>query len=95
MARLSLDERDWLLAGLPELQLDLETFSQPEQVRALDAHGGASEWGHEGTAAWFAGIEDVRCRFGVAEERLTDLATVYLGFGLLTGRGAGAHHGVV
>jgi hypothetical protein len=107
-------------AGLGQLQVDLDTFSQPEVVHELDERGGAREWGHDGAAAWFAGIgEDGCCHFGVAEERigepevlvavlchevthawravhtltiedrdveerLTDLSTVYLGFGLLT-----------
>lgn len=62
---------------------------EPDQVRALDAHGRAREWGHEGTAAWFAGIEDGCCHFGIAEERISDLATVYL-----EGGGAGADDGV-
>jgi hypothetical protein len=106
-------------AGLPELRVELDTFSQPDEVRELDDHGRAKAWGHEGTAAWFAGIDGGQCHFGVAEERigepallvgtlchevahawrtfhqlrtadrdveerLTDLTTVYLGFGLLT-----------
>lgn len=110
-------------AGLDELQVELDTFSQPAQVRELDEHGRARAWGHQGAAAWFAGIEDGRCQFGVAEQRirqpetlvatlchevahawrtfhglcvddrdveelLTDLSTVYLGFGVLTTNGA-------
>jgi hypothetical protein len=106
-------------AGLPALDVALDTFSQPDEVRELDAHGRAKAWGHEGAAAWFAGIEGGVCHFGVAEERvgepavlvgtlchevahawrsfhqvwiadrdveerLTDLTTVYLGFGILT-----------
>jgi hypothetical protein len=111
-------------AGLGHLDFDLDTFSQPEVVHELDERGGARKWGHDGAAAWFAGIgEDGCCHFGVAEERigepdvlvavlcheiahawravhaltiedrdfeerLTDLSTVYLGFGLLTTNGA-------
>jgi hypothetical protein len=112
-------------AGLGQLDVDLDTFSQPDVVRELDDRGGASRWGHDGAAAWFAGIgEDGCCHFGIAEERigdepvtlvaalchevahawrsfhglaiedrelderLTDVTTVYLGFGLLTTNGA-------
>jgi hypothetical protein len=111
-------------AGLAQLEVDVDTFSQPDVVHELDERGGARSWGHDGAAAWFAGIgEDGCCHFGVAEERirdpealvatlchevahawrtfhavrveerdeeerLTDLTTVYLGFGLLTTNGA-------
>ncbi len=111
-------------AGMPDMEVELETFSQPDRVKALDAHGRAAEWGHDGAAAWFAGIAGDSCSFGVAEERigddpvglvatlchevahawrhfhqlavrdrdveerLTDLTTVYLGFGLLTTNGS-------
>lgn len=110
-------------AGLGSLDVVLDTFSQPDEVRELDERGGARAWGHQGAAAWFAGIHDGACHFGVAEERmgepvtlvatlchevthawrahhrltvedrdleelLTDLTTVYLGFGLLTTNGA-------
>jgi hypothetical protein len=106
-------------AGLEQLHVEVETFSQPDELRELDERGNAKAWGHEGTAAWFAGVEDGHCHFGVAaerigepetlvgtlchevahawravhglvaddrdlEEQLTDLSTVYLGFGLLT-----------
>lgn len=106
-------------AGLQDLGVELDTFSQPDAVRELDEHGQAKAWGHEGAAAWFAGIDGRECHFGIAEERineptilvgtlchevahawrnfhhiraadgeieerLTDLTTVYLGFGLLT-----------
>jgi hypothetical protein len=106
-------------AGLGSLGVELEAFSQPDEVRELDARGGRKAWGHQSTAAWFAGIRYGRCQFGIArerirepetlvatlchevahawrsvqelvvedrvvEERLTDLTTVYLGFGLLT-----------
>jgi hypothetical protein len=110
-------------AGLEGLGVELSTFSEPHRIRELDERGRAKAWGREkGTAAWFAGIEDGVCRFGVAEEnihepaalvatlchevahawravhalwvddraveeRLTDLSTVYLGFGLLTTNG--------
>jgi hypothetical protein len=110
-------------AGLAELEVHLDTFSQPDEVRELDERGEAKAWGHSGAAAWFAGVDQGRCHFGVAaeriqepitlvatlchevahawravhgltladrdlEERLTDLSTVYLGFGLLTTNGA-------
>jgi len=110
-------------AGLEGLEVELDTFSQPDEVRELDERGQAKAWGHSGAAAWFAGIDAGRCQFGVAverigepitlvatlchevahawravhglttadrdiEERLTDLSTVYLGFGLLTTNGA-------
>lgn len=110
-------------AGLQDLEIELDTFSQPDVVRELDDRGEAKQWGHQGAAAWFAGIEEGRCHFGIAverigepitlvatlchevahawravhglttadrdtEERLTDLTTVYLGFGLLTTNGA-------
>lgn len=110
-------------AGLEALEVELDTFSQPDEVQELDERGEAKAWGHSGAAAWFAGIEEGRCHFGVAaerigepitlvstlchevahawravhglttddrdvEERLTDLSTVYLGFGLLTTNGA-------
>ncbi len=110
-------------AGLETLEVGLDTFSQPDEVRELDERGRAKAWGHEGAAAWFAGIRNGRCHFGVAAERirepemlvatlchevahawrvyhdlavedrdveelLTDLSTVYLGFGLLTTNGA-------
>ncbi len=58
-------------AGLGHLEVDLDTFSQPEVVHELDERGGARKWGHDGAAAWFAGIgEDGSCHFGVAEERI-------------------------
>jgi hypothetical protein len=106
-------------AGLEKLDVQVDTFSQPDEVREIDERGEAKSWGHEGAAAWFAGIAEGRCHFGVAverigdpemlvaslchevahawrhvhgldeadrdlEERLTDLTTVHLGFGLLT-----------
>ena len=106
-------------AGLAQLGVELDTFSQPDEVQELDERGRAKAWGHEGAAAWFAGIDGGQCHFGIAEERigepallvgtlchevahawrtarrirtpdrdteerLTDLTTVYLGFGLLT-----------
>lgn len=110
-------------AGLQQLGVELDTFSQPDEVRELDDRGQAKAWGHEGAAAWFAGIDGGQCHFGVAEERisepavlvgtlchevahawrsfhqvrtadrdieerLTDLTTIYLGFGLLTANAA-------
>ncbi len=96
-----------LYAGL-DLAADLRVYDRSE-----------ARYHHEGTIAWFAGIEGGRCRFGLEvsqlddpqiliaalcheiahayrehhglrdadayrEERLTDLTTVYLGFGVLT-----------
>ena len=110
-------------AGLGELDAEVSTFSQPDEIRELNQFGGAQSWGHEGAAAWFAGIAGRRCLFGVAvermsepetvvatmchevahayrrfhrlavedrdtEERLTDVTTIYLGFGLLTTNGS-------
>jgi hypothetical protein len=108
-------------AGLGGLGVRLVTYDQAErsyldaQERVLGRRSGAQ--------AWFAGIEDGRCRFGVdvdqlndpenligvlahevahayrrhhglcaanpsVEEYLTDLTTVYLGFGVLTANSA-------
>ena len=63
-------------AGLDALRVDLETFRQPDEVHELDAWGEAARWGHDGTAAWFAGIEQGRCRFGVAVERISEPETL-------------------
>jgi hypothetical protein len=97
------------------LVLEVDQFSNPQGEVLLDGRTG----GHTGTAAWFAGIRDGVCLFGVdtdqlkdpiglvgtlahevahayrhanelrladssVEEPLTDLTTVYLGFGILT-----------
>jgi hypothetical protein len=59
-------------AGIGELEAEVSTFSQPDEVRELDDRGGARSWGHEGAAAWFAGIDRRRCLFGVAIERLSE-----------------------
>jgi hypothetical protein len=104
-------------AGLGDLELTLEIdrFAEATGKVMMDGRPG----GHEGTAAWFAGIRDGVCSFGVDtrgledpvgligtlahevahayrhakelrqpvrlhEERLTDLTTIYLGFGILT-----------
>jgi hypothetical protein len=104
-------------AGLGELELTIaiDRFADATGKVMLDGRPG----GHEGTAAWFAGIRDGVCSFGVDtrgledpigligtlahevahayrhvkelrqpvrlhEERLTDLTTIYLGFGILT-----------
>jgi hypothetical protein len=104
-------------AGLGELGLTIEIdrFADARGKVLMDGRPG----GHEGTAAWFAGIHDGVCSFGVDthqlgdpvgligtlahevghayrhanqlvqpvrahEERLTDLTTIYLGFGVLT-----------
>ncbi|WP_437785649.1 hypothetical protein [Sorangium sp. So ce1097] len=103
-------------AGLQGLRAHVELFAQPTLAR--DELWGSS-FRHRGAAAWFAGIEDGTCRFGVdarkltapealvgvlchevahayrqhhglvgedrdVEEQLTDLTTIYLGFGVLT-----------
>jgi hypothetical protein len=97
------------------LVLEIDQFSTPQGEVLLDGRAG----GHAGTAAWFAGIRDGTCLFGVdttqladpvglvgtlahevahayrhaqhlriadpaIDEPLTDLTTVYLGFGILT-----------
>ncbi len=104
-------------SGLAHLDLviDIDRFSDAAGEVGLDGR----PLGHQGTAAWFAGIRNGRCSFGVdtaqlgdpaglvgtlahevahayrhahelcvadsaIEERLTDLTTVYLGFGVLT-----------
>ncbi|MGC4120609.1 MAG: hypothetical protein QM765_39735 [Myxococcales bacterium] len=109
-------------AGLP-LTPEVVPFSQPDEIRELNEFGGAKAWGHEGAAAYFAGIEGSRCLFGCAvermaepevvvatmahevahayrrfhglevddrdeEERLTDVTTLFLGFGILTTNGS-------
>jgi hypothetical protein len=96
-----------LYAGL-DLHADLHVYDRDKAL-----------YHREGTIAWFSGIEDGRCKFGVEvaqlgdpqvliaalcheiahayrerhglrqadvdrEEKLTDLTTVYLGFGILT-----------
>jgi hypothetical protein len=58
-------------AGLP-LTPDVVPFSQPEELRELNEFGGAKSWGHEGAAAYFAGIEGSRCLFGCAVERMAE-----------------------
>lgn len=110
-------------AGLGALPFRLHLFSAPEEIRELSDRGERRRWGHDGAAAWFAGIEDGCCLFGVREEgigepvalvatlchevahawrhnhglveedreleeMLTDLTTVYMGFGVLTTNGA-------
>lgn len=117
-------------AGLGELDVSIEVFEGERKIE-FDAHGVEQVVGHEGAAAWFAGIEDGVCSFGCevdqlgdplgvvaamahevahafrrfhaievddrdVEERLTDLTTVYLGFGVLTANAALRHrsHGL-
>lgn len=111
-------------AGIGEYEVVLDTFSQPDEIQGLSDRGERAKWGHDGAAAWFAGIDGGRCHFGVAEERmvgepvtlvatlchevahawrhhhglveadhdteelLTDLSTVFLGFGILTTNGS-------
>jgi hypothetical protein len=101
--------------GELSLTLELDRFSDAHGEVLSDGRAG----GHSGTAAWFAGIHDGVCSFGVDtnqlrdpeglvgtlahevahayralhelstpksahEERLTDLTTIFLGFGVLT-----------
>ncbi|HEY1553729.1 MAG TPA: hypothetical protein VGF94_02790 [Kofleriaceae bacterium] len=101
--------------GALTLTLEIDRFSDAHGEVLSDGRAG----GHSGTAAWFAGIRDGVCSFGVdinqlrdpeglvgtlahevahayrtmyehrvpdhaLEERLTDLTTVFLGFGVLT-----------
>lgn len=112
-------------AGLEQLDVDIVVF-EGERKTELDAHGLEHVTGHEGAAAWFAGIEDGVCLFGCdvdqlgdpigvvgamahevahafrrfhglevddreLEERLTDLTTVYLGFGVISTNAALRH----
>ena len=49
-------------AGLPQLGVDVELF------------GGAEHATHPGIAAWFAGIEDGRCKFGLDRTHVEDAA---------------------
>lgn len=111
-------------AGL-ELGVEVEVFAG-ERRTEFDAHGVEQVVGHEGAAAWFAGIDAGVCLFGCEadqlgdptgvvaamahevahafrrhhglevddhelEERLTDLTTIYLGFGVLTTNAALRH----
>ncbi|MFV8750137.1 hypothetical protein ACNOYE_06275 [Nannocystaceae bacterium ST9] len=112
-------------AGLGQLGVELELF-EGERELELDAQGRDRVVGHQGAAAWFAGIVDGVCQFGCEvdqlrdpigvvgamahevahafrrhhaievedtdlEERLTDLTSVYLGFGVLTTNAALRH----
>ncbi|MBV1859410.1 MAG: hypothetical protein KUG77_13440, partial [Nannocystaceae bacterium] len=114
-----------LYAGLGSLGVSVELFEGDHEVQ-FDVGGRPSGSRHHGAAAWFAGIEDGVCIFGVevdqlddalsvtaamahetahvfrrvrglkvedrdTEERLTDLTTVYLGFGLLTTNATSRH----
>lgn len=106
-------------AGLPDLGIEIHLYDSSHPYRVVDDEG--REWAppHEGAAAYFAGIKDGACQFGLdlrtlgdaervlgilahevahayrerhrlyvktrrTEEELTDLTTVYLGFGVLT-----------
>lgn len=106
-------------AGLGHLDVSVELYDEEEEVRELGLDGKASKWSHDGTAAWFAGIDRGTCLYGARrqglrdplglvasmahetahafrrsyrlehdnrahEEKLTDVTTVYLGFGVLT-----------
>ena len=106
-------------AGIGHLEVDVELFTEPTEIRTVGLDGRAAATAHVGAAAWFAGIRNGRCQFGAeadklddpigivgamahetahafrrahrlehadrnVEEKLTDVTTVYLGFGLLT-----------
>jgi hypothetical protein len=106
---------DYAELGALKLTLEIDRFSDAHGEVLSDGRAG----GHSGTAAWFAGIHDGVCSFGVdthqlrdpvglvgtlahevahayrsmyelvvpdhaLEERLTDLTTIFLGFGVLT-----------
>lgn len=112
-------------AGLTELRADVTTFEN-ESPEDVEHDGRSVHRAHHGAAAWFAGIQDGACRFGVVtanlhepellvaslchevahayrahhdlvranrdeEEVLTDLTTIYLGFGILTVNGTEQH----
>lgn len=117
-----------LYAGLGDLDVSVEIF-EGDHEPLFDTDGRASGSRHHGAAAWFAGIQNGVCVFGVevdqledalsvtaamahetahvfrrvrglevedldTEERLTDLTTVYLGFGLLTTNATSRHRSV-
>lgn len=106
-------------AGLGQLDVEVEVFSEPTEVREVGMNGLASRTSHVGAAAWFKGIRGGTCLFGAEadqledpvglvgamaheighafrrshmlehrdrdmEEKLTDVTTIYLGFGMLT-----------
>ena len=106
-------------AALQHLTATVEIFDEEHEIDEVGLDGNAAKWSHAGAAAWFAGIELGRCRFGCErrklrdplglvaslahevghafrrahrlehrdrdhEEKLTDVTTVYLGFGVLT-----------
>jgi hypothetical protein len=106
-------------ARLDHLDVDVDVFVEPTEVREVGLDGRASATSHAGAAAWFAGIRGNTCYFGAEqdqlddalglvgamaheiahafrrahrlehrdrdlEEKLTDVTTIYLGFGILT-----------
>ncbi len=106
-------------AGLGQLDVRVELFTEPTQVREVGHDGRPAATSHAGAAAWFAGISGGTCLFGAEadqlddptglvgamahevghafrrshrlehrdrdiEEKLTDVTTIYLGFGVLT-----------
>lgn len=106
-------------AGLGHLDVDVEVFTEPTEVREVGLDGRAAATSHAGAAAWFAGIRGGTCLFGAEadqlgdplglvgamaheiahafrrshrlehrdramEEKLTDVTTIFLGFGVLT-----------
>lgn len=110
-------------AGLDRLKVEVVVFANEAELEGVVGQSGLPEGGHKGAAAWFAGIRDGCCIFGVdeekledpigvvaamahevghafrefhgivdddheLEERLTDVTTVYLGFGILTANAA-------
>jgi hypothetical protein len=58
-------------AGLTSYEMDFETFVAKQRLEA-DEHGVLRERGHEGTAAWFAGLEGSRCFFGVSVQQFPE-----------------------
>lgn len=68
-------------AGLGDLDLVLDVVFAEElgiekRVESLDPTGRTGAWHAHGTAAWFAGIDDSTCFFGVREDLIGDAAGV-------------------
>lgn len=58
-------------AGLSAYEADFETFQARPRLE-MDEHGVLRDRGHEGTAAWFAGLEGDRCLFGISHQQLPE-----------------------
>lgn len=121
-------QRLLLYAGLEALRAEVVTFTNPTEAETgIGTLGGYTiKHKSEGAVAWFAGIEDGRCLFGVdtnqlsesaavvgtmcheiahayrayhhlmhsdrdEEELLTDVTTIFLGFGVLTANSSDLH----